>query len=131
MIALASHVVQAIMVAAAAIVFAALVTIAFRRTMVSFRYWLGWLAVAAVLLTAGVVLAFVPDDRRFAGLSPLALSTVFFLLANLLIAVQLSISISGQARMITALAQDVADLRRRIEQGDDRSQPAAGGGSPE
>lgn len=116
MIALSDQVIQAFLVIVGAMVFAGLVTAVFRQTKVSFRYWLGWLAVSAVLIAAGVVLALVPSDSKVAGLSPLALSMVFFLLVNLLIAVQLSISISGQARMITTLAQDAADLRRRIEE---------------
>ena len=115
LIAMSTQVVQAVLVIVAALAFAGAVTVVFRRTLVSFRYWLGWLAVSAVLVAAGVVLAVVPEDSRVWGLSPLALGTIFFLLINLLIAVQLSISISGQARMISALAQDVADLRRRIE----------------
>jgi cell division protein FtsB len=40
---------------------------------------------------------------------------VLFLLVNLLIAVQLSISISGHQRQITELAQESAELRRRVE----------------
>jgi len=119
MIAMSTQVVQAVLVVVAALVFAVAVTVVFRRTLVSFRYWLGWLTVSAVLVAAGVVLAVVPEDSRVGGLSPLTLSMVFFLLINLLIAVQLSISISGQARMISALAQDVTDLRRRIEAGEE------------
>lgn len=113
---------QAVLVVAAAIVFAAIVTVSFRRSKVSFRYWLGWLLVAGVGFVAGIVLALVPEHTDIGGLSVRAIGIGFFLLANLLVAVQLSISISGQARMITTLAQEVADLRRRIEERDETAQ---------
>ncbi len=114
-IAVAESVVQGVLIAVAAVVFAGVVTVAFRRTMVSFRYWFGWLAVAGVLLAAGVILAALPDDVRLFGFGPLQIGGVLFLLVNLLIAVQLSISISGHQHQITSLAQDAAELRRRIE----------------
>ena len=61
MIAVANSVVQGVLIAVAAVIFAAVVTVVFRRSLVSFRYWFGWLAVASVLLAAGVVLAVIPD----------------------------------------------------------------------
>lgn len=115
MIAVAHSVVQGVLIAVGALVFALVVTVVFRRSLVSFRYWFGWLAVAAVLLVAGVVLAVLPDDVHVIGFSALQVGGVLFLLVNLLIAVQLSISISGHQRQLTELAQDSAELRRRIE----------------
>lgn len=114
-LAVANSVIQGVAIAVAAVVFAVIVTVAFRRTLVSFRYWFGWLAVAGVLLAAGIVLAALPDDGRLFGFGPLQIGVALFLLVNLLIAVQLSISISGHQRMITELAQESAELRRRIE----------------
>ena len=115
MIAVANSVVQGVLIAVAAVVFAAVVTVVFRRSLVSFRYWFGWLAVASVLLAAGVVLAVIPDDVHLIGFSQIQIGAVLFLLVNLLIAVQLSISISGHQRQITELAQESAELRRRVE----------------
>lgn len=115
MIAVANSVVQGVLIAVAAVVFAAVVTVVFRRSLVSFRYWFGWLAVASVLLAAGVVLAVIPDDVHLIGFSQIQIGVVLFLLVNLLIAVQLSISISGHQRQITELAQESAELRRRVE----------------
>ncbi len=115
MIALSNSVVQGVLIAVAAVIFAVVVTVVFRRSMVSFRYWFGWLAVASVLLAAGVVLAVIPDDVHLIGFSQIQIGAVLFLLVNLLIAVQLSISISGHQRQITELAQESAELRRRIE----------------
>ena len=110
MIAVANSVVQGVLIAVAAVV-----TVVFRRSLVSFRYWFGWLAVASVLLAAGVVLAVIPDDVHLIGFSQIQIGVVLFLLVNLLIAVQLSISISGHQRQITELAQESAELRRRVE----------------
>lgn len=115
MIALSNSVVQGVLIAVAAVIFAAVVTVVFRRSLVSFRYWFGWLAVASVLLAAGVVLAVIPDDVHLIGFSQIQIGVVLFLLVNLLIAVQLSISISGHQRQITELAQESAELRRRVE----------------
>ncbi|MEI2706109.1 MAG: DUF2304 family protein [Ilumatobacteraceae bacterium] len=115
MIAVANSVVQGVLIAVAAVIFAAVVTVVFRRSLVSFRYWFGWLAVASVLLAAGVVLAVIPDDVHLIGFSQIQIGVVLFLLVNLLIAVQLSISISGHQRQITELAQESAELRRRVE----------------
>ena len=115
MIAVANSVVQGVLIAVAAVIFAAVVTVVFRRSLVSFRYWFGWLAVASVLLAAGVVLAVIPDDVHLIGFSQIQIGVVLFLLVNLLIAVQLSISISGHQRQITDLAQESAELRRRVE----------------
>lgn len=115
MIAVANSVVQGVLIAVAAVIFAAVVTVVFRRSLVSFRYWFGWLAVASVLLAAGVVLAVIPDDVHLIGFSQIQIGAVLFLLVNLLIAVQLSISISGHQRQITELAQESAELRRRVE----------------
>jgi predicted permease len=114
-IAVANSVVQGVLIAVAAVIFAAVVTVVFRRSLVSFRYWFGWLAVASVLLAAGVVLAVIPDDVHLIGFSQIQIGVVLFLLVNLLIAVQLSISISGHQRQITELAQESAELRRRVE----------------
>jgi drug/metabolite transporter (DMT)-like permease len=114
-IAVANSVVQGVLIAVAAVIFAAVVTVVFRRSLVSFRYWFGWLAVASVLLAAGVVLAVIPDDVHLIGFSQIQIGAVLFLLVNLLIAVQLSISISGHQRQITELAQESAELRRRVE----------------
>ena len=115
MIAVANSVVQGVLIAVAAVIFAAVVAVVFRRSLVSFRYWFGWLAVASVLLAAGVVLAVIPDDVHLIGFSQIQIGAVLFLLVNLLIAGQLSIAISGHQRQITELAQESAELRRRVE----------------
>lgn len=115
MVAIADSVVTGATLAIAAVVFGGIVTAAFRRSLVSFRYWFGWLAVAAVLFVAGIVLAALPDQFDVFGLGVLQAGGMLFLLVNLLIAVQLSISISGHEKMITSLAQDNAELRRRVE----------------
>ena len=115
MVAIHDSVIQGVAIAVGGVLFAGVVTATFRRTMISFRYWFGWLAVALVLIVAGVVLAVLPNDAEVFGLRPLQQGAVLFLLVNLLIAVQLSVSLSGHEKMITTLAQDNAELRRRVE----------------
>ena len=112
-----------------AAVFAVVVTFAFRRGMISFRYWFGWLAIATVLAVVGIVLATLPKGWEVFGLRPVELGVSAYLLVSLLVSVQLSVSISGHQRYLTTLAQEVAALRRRLDVLEDGS-AGAGAGEP-
>lgn len=112
---MAENVTQALLLALWAVAFTAAITVAFVRGLLSFRYWVGWLVLAVVQLGVSVVVAILPSDRELLGLSPIALGLAAFQFITLLVAVQLSISISGHRRMHTAVAQECAELRYRVE----------------
>lgn len=112
---MADEVVQGLLLVGWAMLLALATTALFRRSILSFRYWLGWLALAALQLVAALVAVLAPRDVEVLGLSPVSWVAVGFVAVSLLVAVQLSISISGQQKMLVTVGQECAELRSRIE----------------
>ena len=82
-----------------------------QRGLLSFRYAMGWIAVASTGILAGF---FIPLAEPFAsvlGLSSAALLALIGLIFFLLIAIQLSISISGLQKQVRTLTEELARLR--------------------
>ena len=113
---MAEEVVHALLLVGWAILLAFATTVLFRRSILSFRYWLGWLALAGLQLVAALAAVIAPSGTRFAGLKPIEWVGVSFVAVSLLVAVQLSISISGHQRALVTLSQECAELRMRIEE---------------
>lgn len=89
----------------------ALVTFMFHRSMLSMRYWVGWMFTAACMtLGSAMTLAFGTESGWYWSVPLVVAAPVL-----LLISVQLSVSISGHRRLIIRLAQEVAELASRLD----------------
>lgn len=76
----------------------------------SFRYTLGWLCVASLGILSGIIAPLAQPVARTLGLSSAALLGLAALLFVTVIAIQLSISISGLQRQIRSLTEEIARL---------------------
>jgi len=82
-----------------------------RRGQLSFRYAVGWILVATLGILSGVFVWVVEPLAESLGLSAAALLGLAALVFVTLIAIQLSVSISGLQRQIRTMAEDIARLR--------------------
>jgi hypothetical protein len=85
-----------------------------RRGQLSFRYTVGWIAVASVGILGGLMNPLAEPVAEALGLSAAALLALVALVFFVLIAIQLSISISGLQKQNRTLAEEVARLRHEI-----------------
>lgn len=81
-----------------------------RRGRLSTRYSIGWICVAIVGLLSGVFVLMAAPIAAFLGLSAAGLVGLITLGFIVLIALQLSISISGLQRQLRAVAEEVAKI---------------------
>ena len=101
----------------AAIIGLALVVVVIRlsrRGQLSFRYTLGWIAVASIGILGGLMAPLAEPVAEALGLSAAALLALVALIFFVLIAIQLSISISGLQMQNRTLTEEVARLRHEI-----------------
>jgi len=82
-----------------------------RRGRLSFQYTIGWLIVFALSLVSAPVLPFMAFVSRTLHLEPASVFAVAALILLTVIAVQLSISISGLQEQVRQLNEDTAFLR--------------------
>ncbi len=82
-----------------------------RRGRLSFRYTIGWLIIFALSLLSAPVLPFMDLVSRNLYLEPASVFAVSALGLLAMIAVQLSISISGLQEQVRQLNEDTAFLR--------------------
>ncbi len=85
-----------------------------RRGLLSLRYALGWMAVSALLLIATLVLAIVGGVSDSLPLTPTGLIAALGLGFLTLVALQLSISLSGHQEAIRELSETNALLEERL-----------------
>jgi len=128
---MADNVTQGLLLGLAALAFLGATTVAFLRSLLSFRYWVGWLVLGGVLLVTSFVVAVVPREWDVLGLRFVDVAFAAFQFVILLVAVQLSISISGHRRMLTSVAQECAELRYRVEMLERTSEPVESAAPPE
>ena len=83
-----------------------------RRGQLSFRYTVGWIAVASIGILGGLLVPLAEPVANTLGLSSAALLALLALLFFVVIAVQLSISISGLQKQNQTLAEELARLRQ-------------------
>lgn len=86
-----------------------------RRGLLSFRYTIGWTLVASLGILSGVFVWAVDPVAGSLGLSAAALLGVLAFLFVTLIAIQLSISISGLQKQLRTMAEDIARLRLKYD----------------
>lgn len=87
-----------------------------RRGRLSFRYTLGWMAVASLGILGVLLLPLAAPMAYRLALSPAALLALTALVVFLVIAVQLSISITGLQNQNRTLTEEVARLRHEIHE---------------
>jgi uncharacterized membrane protein YfcA len=85
-----------------------------RKGRLSFRYAVGWLALAAVGVFAGAFIPVVSPVADWLEISPAALVAVGAILLLVSICIQLSISISGLQEQNRRLAEKLAILEERF-----------------
>ena len=85
-----------------------------RRGLLSLRYALGWMAVSVLLLLATVVLAIAGGVSDSLPLTPTGLIAALGLSFLTLVALQLSISLSGHQEAIRELSETNALLEERL-----------------
>jgi len=85
-----------------------------RRGQLSFRYTVGWIAVASIGILGGLMIPLAEPVAGTLGLSAAALLALVALVFFVLIAIQLSISISGLQKQTRTLVEEVARLRHEF-----------------
>lgn len=114
---------QALLIATGAAVFASIVVLLTRRRLISLRYALGWFTIAVTGLGAAMVTPLVRPVAEIFGMSPTGVLLAGATAVLLLIALQLTVSVSGlqsQQRDLAeahALLEVVLDERRRADAG--------------
>jgi len=86
-----------------------------RRSMLSFRYSIGWFSIMFLgLLAAPFVVIIAPLAEKL-KLSPSALLAAISTIAVLVILIQLSVSISGNQRKMDKLVRENALLKEKLD----------------
>lgn len=112
---------QAILAATMGLVILVVVVRLSRRGQLSFRYTLGWVAVSALGILAGLFVPLAEPAADTLGLSPAALVALLGVVFFVFIAIQLSISISGLQKQIRNLTEEIASLNQKIGTSDSSS----------
>jgi hypothetical protein len=105
---------QALLVIAGAVVMFSVVFALSRRGLLSLRYALGWMAVSVLLVIAAVVVGLVGGIGKSLPFTPTGLIVVVGLGFLTMIALQLSISLSGHQEAIRELSEANALLEERL-----------------
>lgn len=105
--------IQLVEIAVVALVFALAVIRLARRQLLSFRYAVGWLSLAAVALLAGLLIPIVGPIADRLRIEEFTLVAAVAVVLLLVVCVQLSISISGLQRNVQRLAEEIAMLRAK------------------
>jgi hypothetical protein len=92
-----------------------------RRQLLSLRYALGWMGVSALLVIAAVVLGLAGGVSTSLPVTPTGLLSAVGLGFLLLIALQLSISLSGLQEAIRELSEANALLEERLTRVEEKS----------
>ena len=106
-----SEVVHSILIVMGTSIAIAMIARLARRGRLSFQYTIGWLIIFALSLLSAPVLPFMAFVSRTLHLEPASVFAVAALILLTVIAVQLSISISGLQEQVRQLNEDTAFLR--------------------
>lgn len=85
-----------------------------RLGQLSFRYTIGWIAVASIGILGGLLVPLAEPVANALGISAAALLALLALVFFVVISVQLSISISGLQKQNRTIAEAVARLSHEI-----------------
>jgi hypothetical protein len=106
--------IQALLVGAGAVVMFSIVFALSRGGLLSLRYALGWMAVSVLLAVAAIVIGLIGGIGKSLPFTPTGLIAVVGLGFLTLIALQLSISLSGHQEAIRELSEANALLEERV-----------------
>lgn len=120
--------VQAVIVMAGGLALMSSTVLLVRRRLLSIRYGLGWLSVAALGIIGGPLLGVVSSQVRHLGFTPTGFSLGILIAFLGLICLQLSISLSGLHHAIQNLSENAALLEHRIHDLERQADPASGEG---
>jgi hypothetical protein len=107
--------VQSALVALGGVGLLAIVFVLARRRLLSLRYALGWMAISLLLVLAAIVLLLIGGISHSLPVTPTGLLAGVGLAFLLVIALQLSISLSGQQEAIRELSEANALLGERLQ----------------
>jgi hypothetical protein len=106
------------------LVFAIAVVLIARRGILSMRYTLGWLFVAACVVAAGLLGRLIKPIASALDLDPAVVLLGFASFALLCLTVQLSITVSGLTERARTLAEASAILKERLDRLEQQSDNA-------
>ena len=99
-IAIATTVKQAVVMAVAGLGLCVIALLLARRHLITVRYALGWATVGLFVVVGSVLTGLIPKVGRFAGMTPTAVLLAGAVVVLVAIAIQLSISVSGLQRQL-------------------------------
>lgn len=117
---------QALLVAGGAVVMFSIVFALSRRGLLSLRYALGWMAVSVLLVLAAIGIGLIGGIGKSLPFTPTGLITVVGLGFLTMIALQLSISLSGHQEAIRELSEANALLEERLARVEQQERERAG-----
>jgi hypothetical protein len=117
--------IQSVAVAVGAVAMFFLVFSLSRRGLLSLRYALGWIAVSAAAFVGALMTALIGGIGRALPFTPTGLIAAVGLGFLTLIALQLSVSLSGNQDAIRELAEAVALLEERLARIEEQIDPPA------
>ena len=112
---MSQQVVQAIEIAAVALVFTISVLYLARRQRISFRYTIGWLTLCVVSAFTGLLIPMIKPLATKLQLDAFALIGACVIIILLALCIQLSISISGMQKQLQQLNEDLALQKKAAE----------------
>ena len=117
---------QALLVAGGAVVMFSIVFALSRRGLLSLRYALGWMAVSVLLVLAAIGIGLIGGIGKSLPFTPTGLIAVVGLGFLTMIALQLSISLSGHQEAIRELSEANALLEERLARVEQQERERAG-----
>ena len=112
---MSQQVVQAIEIAAVALVFTISILYLARRQRISFRYTIGWLTLCVVSAFTGLLIPLIKPLATKLQLDAFALIGACAIIILLALCIQLSISISGLQKQLQQLNEDLAVQKKVVE----------------
>jgi len=112
---MSQQVVQAIEIAAVALVFTISILYLARRQRISFRYTIGWLTLCVVSAFTGLLIPLIKPLATKLQLDAFALIGACAIIILLALCIQLSISISGMQKQLQQLNEDLALQKKVVE----------------
>jgi hypothetical protein len=114
-----------ILAALAGLAFAAAILLIARRGILSMRYTIGWLFVAACVAVGGLLGWLIDPLADALDVEPVMIVVAVAMMALLAITVQLSISVSGLTEASRTLAQSNALLEQRVHELEAHQSPSS------
>lgn len=107
---------QALIIGAGGAAFSGAVVVLARRRLISFRYTLGWIALALIGMLGAALIPLVEPVADIFDMSPTGVLLAGATAVLLVIALQLSVSVSGLQAQVRDVAEAHALLARRLRE---------------